>query len=95
MTARQNDITTSSYVWKGHTVREYREQEQKSIPGTIAAKTEPPSYEVEIAPETPWRRHIDQLKSTVFAASPLSLPVLVPDKNPTVNCSKCCYETIQ
>lgn len=39
---------------------------------------------MEIAPETPWRRHIDQLKSTVFATSPLSLPVLVPDKNQTV-----------
>lgn len=62
-------------------VRDYREQGKKWIPGTIAAKTGPLSYEVEIAPGTTWRRHTDQLRSADFAASPLPSPVLVPDEN--------------
>lgn len=61
--------------------RDNRELGKKWIPGTIAAKTGPLSYEVEIATRTTWRRHTDQLRSVVFEASPLSSPVLVRDKN--------------
>lgn len=63
------------------TVHDYRELGLKWIPGTIAAITGPLSYEVEIAPGTTRRRHTDQLRSAVFAASPLSSPVSVPDEN--------------
>lgn len=61
------------------TVHDYRELGEKWIPGIKAAITGPLSYEVEIAPGTTWRRHTDQLRLAVFAASPLSSPVLVPD----------------
>lgn len=61
--------------------RDNRELGKKWIPGTIAAKTGPLSYEVEIATRTTWRRHTDQQRSVVFEASPLSSPVLVRDKN--------------
>lgn len=63
------------------TVHDYRELWEKWIPGIIAAITGPLSYEVEIVPGTTRRRHTDQLRSAVFAASQLSSPVLVPDEN--------------
>ena len=34
---------------------------QKWVPGVIHAKTGPLSYQVEVAPNTIWRRHCDQL----------------------------------
>lgn len=55
------------------TVHDYRELGLKWIPGIIAAITGPLSYEV--APGTTRRRHTDQLRSAVFAASQLSSPV--------------------
>lgn len=63
------------------TVHDYRELGEKWIPGIIAVITGPLSYEMEIAPGTTWRIHTDHLRSAVFAASPLSSPVLVLDEN--------------
>lgn len=61
---------------KGHTVREYREQKKKSIPGTIAAKTEPLSYEVEIAwdpmEKTYWPAEIYRLCSITIIFARIS-----------------------
>ena len=49
----------------GQTVmaRNYRTKE-KWVPGVITAHPGPLSYEVSVAPNTVWRRHIDQLKET-------------------------------
>ena len=51
----------------GQTVmaRSYRNKE-KWIPGVIAPHPGPLSYEVSVAPNTVWRRHIDQLKETAL-----------------------------
>ena len=37
---------------------------EKWVPGVITAHPGPSSYEVSVAPNTVWRRHIDQLKET-------------------------------
>ena len=49
----------------GQTVvaRDYRGG-KKWVPGVITAKYGPLSYEVRVAPNTVWRRHVDQLRET-------------------------------
>ncbi|XP_062583836.1 uncharacterized protein K02A2.6-like [Saccostrea cucullata] len=58
-------------------VRDYRKGDQKWIPGIIHRITGPISYEVEVSPGNVWRRHVDQILSSVqqpFAEAQLQLP---------------------
>lgn len=45
-------------------VKDYRNNETKWIPGVIREKTGPVSYRVEVAPEVAWRRHADQIQDS-------------------------------
>lgn len=51
------------YVGQAVSVRNYRGKE-KWIPGIVHARTGPVSYQVQIAPNVIWKRHIDQLLSS-------------------------------
>lgn len=42
-------------------VRDYRQNSDKWVPGTILSKTGPLSYRVDVGPGSTWRRHTDQL----------------------------------
>lgn len=54
-------------------MRDYRGGNDKWIPGTIAGRTRPVSYRVQVDPMTQWRRHADQImKSQV----PVTLPIV-------------------
>ncbi|XP_062586311.1 uncharacterized protein K02A2.6-like [Saccostrea cucullata] len=62
----------------GHVlVRDYRKGDHKWISGIIHRITGPISYEVEVSPGNVWRRHVDQILSSVqqpFAEAQLQLP---------------------
>ncbi|XP_053383800.1 uncharacterized protein K02A2.6-like [Mercenaria mercenaria] len=51
------------------TVRDYKKDQDKWIPGTISSRTGPVSYRVEIAPGVTWRRHADQIRSSNLGLS--------------------------
>ena len=42
-------------------VREHR-KDQKWVPGVINARNGPLSYQVAVAPDTIWKRHVDQIR---------------------------------
>ena len=62
--AKQNDAIASNtrqlFVGQAVSVRNYRGKE-KWIQGIVRARTGPVSYQVEVAPNVIWKRHIDQL----------------------------------
>ena len=53
------------YKW-GDTVSvcDYRSEHDNWIPGVIHRKTGPVLYQVEVSPDTYWRRHSDQIQSS-------------------------------
>jgi transposase InsO family protein len=63
-TARDRQLNIGDRV----SVRDYRQQGTKWVPALVTEKTGPVSYKVEVAHNTVWRRHIDQLQ-------PSSIPV--------------------
>ena len=62
--AKQNSAIASNtrqlFVGQAVSVRDYRGKE-KWIQGIVRARTGPVSYQVEVAPNVIWKRHIDQL----------------------------------
>jgi hypothetical protein len=58
-------------------VRDYRKRDHKWIPGVIHRNTGPLSYEVEVSPGNTWRRHTDQILSSIqqpFSDAKLHIP---------------------
>ena len=55
----------------------------KWVPGIITAQSGPLSYEVRVAPNTVWRRHIDQLRESAIMVNP-NTDDPVPQPNPAV-----------
>ena len=55
----------------------------KWVPGIITAQSGPFSYEVRVAPNTVWRRHIDQLRESAITVNP-NTDDPVPQPNPAV-----------
>ena len=62
--------------------RDYRGG-NKWLPGIITAHSGPLSYEVRVAPNTVWRRHIDQLRESATMVNP-NTDDPVPQPNPAV-----------
>lgn len=74
-------------------VRDYRNNDTKWIPGVINEKTGPVSYRVEIAPDVNWKRHADQIHDSKFSVGDGNDEIVdlrLPDNqdensNPSVN----------
>ncbi len=60
--------------------RNYR-GDHKWTPAKVKERTGPLSYTVEIAPDTTWRRHIDQLRrsNVPLVSGPVSVPFTTTD----------------
>ena len=73
-------------------VKDYRADTDKWIPGVIHRKTGPVSYQVEIAPHVFWRRHTDQIQNACWSQpgeTKYDLPVSggsfdIPDPPPLI-----------
>ncbi|KAJ8361913.1 hypothetical protein AAFF_G00412390 [Aldrovandia affinis] len=70
----------------GQTVlaRDYR-GDHKWVPGEIKEKKGPLSYSVEVAPDTIWRRHTDQLRRSEVRIEEELLDTVVPPATAQVN----------
>ena len=70
-------------------IKDYRNNETKWIPGVIREKTGPVSYRVDAAPDVTWRRHADQIRDTNIdiqrgILSDINLPeVCIEDNTPS------------
>ncbi|XP_041473613.1 uncharacterized protein K02A2.6-like [Lytechinus variegatus] len=62
-------------VW----VRDYREGGNKWISGTINSRSGPLSYQVNVAPNLTWRRHVDQMTSGTSQHTPEPESATQPD----------------
>ena len=77
---------------KSVSVKDYRADTDKWIPGVIHRKTGPVSYQVEIAPQVYWRRHTGQIQNACWSQpgeAKYDLPVSggtfdIPDPPPLI-----------